>query len=123
MGLFRWLKSRWETAPTNRVRAVTCKDEGLECRWCCSAASVKWDDIQRIVIRTTDLGPFDADVFFVIEAAGLRFVIPQDAAGTDELLERLQRLPGFDNQAVIDSMVSTGNKDFLCWQRESGETQ
>jgi hypothetical protein len=44
-------------------------------------------------------------------------VIPQAAPGASQLLERLQQLPGFNNQAVIDSMGCTDNKQFLCWER------
>ncbi len=95
-------------APINRVAAVTCDDHTIEFRWTGgSTASVTWDEIQRVLIRTTDRGPFDDDVFFVVEASGKSFVIPQAAAGATQLLERLQQLPGFDNEAVINSMGCT----------------
>ena len=35
----------------------------------------------------------------------------------NELLSRLQQLPGFDNEAVIKAMGSTNNAKFLCWKR------
>jgi len=34
--------------------------------------------------------------------------------GADKLLEALQKLPGFDNEAVINAMGSTGNARFVC---------
>lgn len=118
MNLLRWFKSKFEMAPLNRVAAVTCDDQGISFRWAKgSTASSTWDDIQRVLIRTTDLGPFDDDVFFVIETSDNSFVIPQTAAGASQLQERLQELPGFDNEAVIDSMGCTDNKQFLCWER------
>mgnify|MGYP001544696844 CR=1 FL=1 len=64
-------------------------------------------------------GPFDDDVFFVIETADKNFVIPQAAPGASQLLERFQQLPGFDNEAVIDSMGCTDNKEFVCWERRT----
>jgi hypothetical protein len=73
--------------------------------------------VQRVLIRTTDRGPFDDDVFFIVETSGKNYVIPQQALGAGQLLESFQQLPGFDNEAVIDSMGCTDNKDFLCWER------
>jgi hypothetical protein len=43
--------------------------------------------------------------------------IPQ-MVGTEALLEHLQTLPGFDNDAVIAAMQSTENQLFLCWERQ-----
>ena len=86
-------------------------------------ASSRWDQIQRVLIRTTDRGPFDDDVFLVIETADKKYVIPQAAPGASPLLERLQQLPGFSNEAVIDSMGCTNNKQFLCWQRGATPNQ
>jgi hypothetical protein len=43
--------------------------------------------------------------------------VPQGATGDRLLLERLQALPGFDNNAVIEAMSSTSRRRFLCWQR------
>ena len=120
MRLFRWFKSRFEMALVNRVSAVTCDSSLLQFHWARgSTASVRWNDVQRVLIRTTDGGPFDDDVFFIVEASGKSYVVPQQAAGAEQLLERLQELPGFDNEAVIESMGCTDNKEFLCWERES----
>jgi hypothetical protein len=41
----------------------------------------------------------------------------QGATGDDQLLERLQALPGFDNNAVIAAMSSASNRRFLCRER------
>jgi len=118
MSLFRWFKSRFEMAPINRVSVVTCDSTTLQFQWARgTTASIHWDEVHRVVIRTTDRGPFDDDVFLVLEASGRSYVIPQQAVGADELLGRLQQLPGFDNEAVIESMGCTDNKDFLCWER------
>jgi hypothetical protein len=36
------------------------------------------------------------------------------------MLEKIQQLPGFDNEAVIKAMTSTTNNRFICWQRSGG---
>lgn len=124
MRLFRWIKSRFEMAPINRVSVVTCGSTTLQVQWARgSTASIHWDDVQRVVIRTTDRGPFDDDVFLVLETPGRSYVIPQAAAGAGDLLGRLQQLPGFDNEAVIESMGCTDNRDFPCWERETSAVE
>jgi hypothetical protein len=105
-------------APINRVSVVMCDAATLQFRWTRgTTASIHWDDVQRVVIRTTDRGPFDDDVFLVLVTCSRSYVIPQQAAGAKELLSRLQQLPGFDNEAVIESMGCTDNRDFPCWER------
>ena len=57
-------------------------------------------------------------VFFVLAgASGAGCVVPQGAPESDQLLERLQRLPGFDNGAVIRAMSCATDERFLCWRR------
>ena len=117
MKFFSWLKPR-EMAPINRVAVVTCDDQKINFRWAWgSTTSEDMSDVRRVLIRTTDQGPFDDDVFFVVETAGKNYVIPQAAPGASQLLEHFQQLPGFNNEAVIDSMGCTDNKEFLCWER------
>jgi len=118
MRLFQWFKDKFKHAPANRVTEVTFGDDAVELRWPRGPnETVRWSDVQRIVIRTTDRGPFDEDVFFVLEAAEDTFVIPQGADGVTELVERIQQLPGFNNEALIESMGCTDKKLFLCWER------
>jgi hypothetical protein len=79
---------------------------------------VRWEDLVRVEIVTTDRGPWDDDMFYVLTGAdGRSVVVPSEAPTSGEVLARLQQLPGFDNQAVIDSASCTDNQRFLCWQR------
>lgn len=118
MKLVEWFKDKFKHAPANRVSEVTCGDDAFELSWPRGPnETVRWEDVQRIVIRNTDSGPFDEDVFFCLETEEGTSVIPQGADGVPELLERLQQFPGFNNEAVIDSMGCTDNKLFLCWER------
>lgn len=82
--------------------------------------SVKWSELTAVVIKTTDQGPLLEDVFFILfgndQKSGC--VVPQEATGASELFSALQdRLPGFDNEKVIEAMSSTDNHSFLIWSR------
>jgi hypothetical protein len=79
--------------------------------------SVEWKNLQKIEIVTTDQGPFRPDVFWVLHGSQAGCVVPQGADGEKELLDRLQKLPGFRNEAVIEAMSSTENRRFLCWEK------
>lgn len=79
--------------------------------------SVKWDELKKITIVTTDQGPYVEDVFFVLEAEKGGTIVSQEWACKISLLERLAEFPGFDNEAVIRAMGCTDNNSFLCWQR------
>lgn len=116
--LFKRFKEKFRHEPENRVAEVTCGADAVELRWPKGPnETVRWSDVQGIVIRTTDKGPFDEDVFFVLEAGKDTFVIPQEADGVTDLVERIQQLPGFNNEALIESMGCTERKLFLCWER------
>ena len=79
---------------------------------------VQWSDLKGVIIKTTDEGPLLPDVFLVLVGSQGGCVIPQGAIGEDKLMDRLQKLPGFDNEAVIAAMTYTGNKEFLCWKKD-----
>jgi hypothetical protein len=76
---------------------------------------VTWEDLQKIEIITTDDGPIAPDIFWLLHGTNSGCVIPQGAKGHIELLEKLQELPAFDNEAVIHAMGSTSNASFVCW--------
>lgn len=83
--------------------------------------AVRWADLTMVGIRTTDEGPFVADVFWGLHGADRApaVVYPQGATGESELLEEMQkRLAGFDNRKLIEAMGCTGNAFFLIWERK-----
>lgn len=81
---------------------------------------VTWEDLREVAVLTTSDGPFAEDVFFVLAGQdGSGCVIPHGATESTQLLERLQRLPGFDNEAFIRAMSSTQEATFVCWRRTS----
>jgi hypothetical protein len=124
MSVMSWLARRLPNIPFHHVNQVATDDAGIHCkRVNGTIEDVKWNDINRVMIRTNDRGPVDDDVFFVIETRTTTLVIPQPASGSDQLLERLQQLAGFNNEAVIDSMSCCENKEFVGWQRPQNKQQ
>lgn len=93
---------------------VDVDDQGAR-RWLTGgrSESVSWSELVKVELMTTDQGPWAMDVFWVLHGADEKgCVLPQDVDG---LLERLQALPGFDNEAVIRAMASSANARFLAW--------
>jgi hypothetical protein len=99
---------------------VSFSDEGIECRRSSGLVErVNWADLQAVIIRTTAHGPFLEDVFWVLVGKDSGCVVPSEAAGETELLERLQKLPGFDNVAFIEAMSCVEERSFVCWERNA----
>lgn len=83
---------------------------------------VRWEDLVRVTIMTTDEGPFVEDFFWLLLGRnGKGCAVGQAHATPLKLLERLQRLPGFDNAAVIDASCSVENAQFVCWEGQPGQ--
>ena len=82
--------------------------------------TIRWDDLQEVDILTTDEGPWREDVVFLLIGADGKSgcVVPQSSDGSQQSLERLQQLPGFDSAAVIKAMGSTSNAKFVCRRRQ-----
>ncbi len=80
---------------------------------------VRWEDLAEVRIRTTAEGPFGEDVYWVLTGAdGEGIAVPGESM-TDDLLDRLQSLDGFDHEQMVLAMGSTDEAQFLCWQRNS----
>lgn len=135
MSWMDWLKSKvtssMETDPEampageNREDSwtVTITDARVSCaRPGGMVESVEWDDLKEVVIVTNDEGPFAIDVMWLLIGDESGCVVPLGVTGEDALIERLQALPGFDNEVMIEAMGSTNNRRFVCWERkESGD--
>ncbi len=123
MGLFRRLKKRQEHETHEPESEVIVKvdDAGVYChRPGRPTESVSWKELGAVLIETTDAGPFLTDVFWILVGKDSGCVIPIGAAGEQRLLEELQKLPDFDNEAVVAAMSSAKNQKWLCWKREEG---
>ena len=130
MGLLSFLFGGCSKSPTPQPRTdsaqpeasyvVHLSDTEVRCdRPDGSVERIAWDDLQAVIVHTTAAGPAMPDVFWILAGTSTSSgcVIPQGATGDSALLERLQKLPGFDNEAFIRSMSSTDDQKFLCWQR------
>ncbi len=84
--------------------------------------SISLAALDRVVIETNDLGPFENDLFFILQAGPApgttgRCYIPQGTPGMEEVLEHLYALPGFDTALYIAAMGSTSGQLFQVWSR------
>lgn len=78
---------------------------------------VAWSDLQKVEVVTTSAGFSAPDLFWVLHGTAGGCAVPQGATGDKELVTRLQALPGFNNQAVIEAMSCAADRRFLCWER------
>ena len=119
-----WLKSKLTPNKEASLQpessyVVTISDAEISCRHPNGVTeSVAWDELEIVAIETTDLGPFVPDVFWQLAGKQSGCVVPQGATGEDALIRRLQALPRFDNEKMIEAMASTSNQTFICWKRE-----
>lgn len=79
-----------------------------------------WQELVEVGILTTSEGPAADDVYWVLmDMQKNGFAIPSESIGVKELLARLQELPGFDNEAVVQAMGCSNDAKFLCWNRST----
>lgn len=135
--MFEWLRRLWRssTSPPKAIQPdavvsvrpaarASFDDKFVRCqRADGTTEEVSWDELVAVEILTTDAGPFVCDVFFVLHGRERGCVVPQEAEGCTELLERLQKLPRFNNQAVIDAMSCATNARFRAWQNKASRHQ
>lgn len=128
MGLFDFLRRPARTTSQQPVASLTRSepsvvsfdDESVTCRRPGGLVeTVRWSDLRAVIIQTTDEGPFVDDVFWILVGETSGCVVPSEAEGMNRLLERLQRLPNFDNETLIAAMSSMENRRFLCWKRSA----
>jgi len=83
-----------------------------------SVATLPWADLASVVVLTSDCGPFETDlVWMLADRDGRRtLTVPMGAEGEHALLKTMQaRLAGFDNMAVVEAMSSTDHGQFQIW--------
>lgn len=97
---------------------VTVNDASVRCiRPNGDSEEVKWADLRAVLIETNDTGPVGVDVLWILVGTEGGCIVPAGASGEARLLDALQRLPGFDNEAMIAAMGSVENRKFLCWEK------
>lgn len=120
--MLNWLKSLFQRKP-DPAMSISVTDEGItRALGNGKVESVTWDDLAEVAIMTTSAGPFEEDVYWLlIGKSGGGCAVPQSLDPQGEILKRLQTLPGFDNEAVIQAMGSVENATFVCWKAERNE--
>ena len=75
------------------------------------------DELRRIKVRTTGLGPAAADFYWEFtDKAGQRLTIPGNAENAGALFDALTALPGADFEAVIRASKSRSETEQLVWE-------
>ncbi len=77
-----------------------------------------WSELANVSVMTTDAGPFEIDLFWILtdRQGRLAITVPMGAEGEHALLLSMQaRLVGFDNMAVVEAMSNTGSGLFQIW--------
>lgn len=126
MGLldfFRKPKPAPAATPPAAAVVVHLDDEAVTCTRAGGLTErVRWSDLRAVLIQTTADGPFVDDLFWVLVGDGARSgcVVPSEAQGCAQLVDRLQQLPGFDNKAVILACQCCAERSFLCWEHAAG---
>lgn len=83
-----------------------------------SVQTMPWSELANVTVLTSDSGPFEVDLFWILTDRSGRqsLTVPMGATGEHALLLAMQaRLAGFDNMAVVEAMSSSGNATFQIW--------
>lgn len=82
--------------------------------------SVEWEQLVEVGVCTTPGGPWTDDVFFFLLGDGGKGVAIGIGPATEQgVLDRIQTLPRFDNEILIEAMGSTDDRTFTCWAKPS----
>lgn len=90
--------------------AILCQPPGQ------TEQRVELTDLTAVYVEINDSGPWGMDVWWLLDSATETLVaFPLGSTGEKAVLERLQRLPGFE----VKGMNSIANARFLCWSVRS----
>ncbi|MBU0858756.1 MAG: hypothetical protein KJ667_02355 [Alphaproteobacteria bacterium] len=80
---------------------------------------LRWDALEAVILEIAEGGPLRADMFWILAGHdGTGCLYPGGATGENEMLEALQkRLPGFNDDILIEAMTTTTQQEFLLWTR------
>ncbi len=104
--------------PESRI-LVELDDDVVRCTWPDKEPEeINLADLARVAIATTDAGPYQCDVFWILEDTdGKNMTVPKGATGEDDLVNYVLNLDGFDYMLMVMAMGSTSNKVYECWKR------
>jgi len=103
-------KHSWNVIITNESLRVEHPNKIVE--------EIRWGDIKAIWLENTDKGPAVSDIWLVLAGTDGGCVLPTDCDGYEDVYNIISKYPGFDFQAVIDSMTCADNARFILWQKD-----
>ena len=100
---------------------VTVDDTGPSLERRGRVESIRWDDVERVLLATTSDGPWQPDQWLLFDRGeGEPLAVPTVAEGFDVLFDELStRFPGFDFEPFI--VCGTDDEVFPCWSRADRE--
>ena len=118
IGLFVFL--RWfgwvERRVRRRANVIEVNDTGVFRTLGETQESVTWASLRSVTILTTDEGPFMEDVWWLLEGESGRVAVPGGAPEVTAIMDRLEQMPGYKPEAVVQAMGSTENARFTVWE-------
>jgi hypothetical protein len=77
---------------------------------------IRWTDVQQILLRRTDGGPWLADlwVLFVGESGGCS--VPTEARNFDAVMRSFERFPKFDHSCFLRG--DSNDTQYVCWRSD-----
>lgn len=103
-------ESRWQVAFQRDVfEVITPEGE---------AQRLPVADLSGVAVETNDMGPWGADVWWLLFGHEDKLVcsFPQGATGERPIIDCLVALPDFDHEAMARAMTSTDNAVFPVWR-------
>ena len=85
--------------------------------------SVKWDDIQKIEVITTDEGPYLPDFYILLHGTDGGCAVPLGAENFDELFDRFATLQGFNYERYITATSSVDIANFIVWEKDKSDEE
>ncbi|MBA3661042.1 MAG: hypothetical protein H0W64_04920 [Gammaproteobacteria bacterium] len=76
-----------------------------------------WSEFQQFVIETNDRGPFEEDVFLILQTNTDKIIIPQSKVASDKAEKLFQHFPNFNFDILTQAMSSSQNQQFICWNK------
>jgi hypothetical protein len=103
---------------TAQSRSITVDDTGVRRTLADgSQEAVTWEELTAVVIRVIPESPWKEDVFLMLAgASGNGTAVPSGDPAADALIERLQTLPGFDNERFIEAMTTDADEAYVVWE-------
>lgn len=83
---------------------------------------MSWAELSAVVIRVIPDSPWQEDVFFMLAGRnGSGTAVPSSDPAADALLERLQALPGFNQERFVEALTTDADEAYVVWQAERPE--